>query len=88
MYQEAFRSDHVIIQVLNATCLEIIKKRTKISVRKDGGPARESQMEPQGHESTVIKPHIAMGYSEEGHLVQIQGSIPFSQAKMYQHYLA
>jgi hypothetical protein len=45
-------------------------------------------MEPQGHESTVLQPHIAVGYSEGRHLEQTQDNIPFSQAKMYQHFIA
>jgi len=40
----------------------------KTSVRTAGGPAQESQLELQGHESAVLQPHIAMGYSEGGHL--------------------
>jgi hypothetical protein len=87
MYQEAFRSGPVITKVLTEICLELIRKRTK-NLRTVGGPARESQLEPQRHETTVLQPHIAMGYSEGGHSEQILGNILFSQAKLYQHYTA
>jgi hypothetical protein len=53
-----------------------------------GGPARESQLEPQGHESTVLQPHITMGYSEGGPLEEVPDNTPFSQAKLYQQYIA